>query len=297
MIRRLAAAALLCGAVLSAPLVAPHDPDEIVDVRAARHLAPGSEVRIVSRPDGTRFIASPDGPLPGSISGDARVQRRRHLLGTDAFGRDLLSRILHGARFSMGVTVLAVALGMLLGVAAGSIAGYLGGPADLGLVWLMDVLHAVPRIFLFLLCAALFGPSAALVAIVLGITGWPGIARITRSRVLSVRESGFTAAARALGATRPRILLRHVLPSCAAPVAVAAVLLAADTLLAESALSFLGIGIQPPQASLGSLIAGGRHGFSEAWWVVVFPGLSILATVLLLHTLARPRGARTSLLP
>jgi len=294
MSRRLAAAAILCGGVLAAPLLAPHDPDEIVEVRGGRHLRPGSEVRIVSRPDGTRFIAPPAGPLPAGTPDGAIVETRRYLLGTDAFGRDLLSRMMYGARFSMGVTVLAVAIGMLLGVAAGSAAGYLGGPADLGLVWIVDILHSVPRVFLFLLCAALFAPSAALVAIVLGLTGWTGIARLTRGHVLSLRESGFTAAARALGATRSRILMRHVLPACAAPVAVAATLLAADTMLAESSLSFLGVGIQPPHPSLGGLIADGRTGLADAWWVIVFPGLAVLFFVLLLHALARPRPMRTT---
>lgn len=301
--RRLAAAALLAAAGILAPLVAPHDPDEIVDVMAARDLRPGSEIHVIARRDGTRFAARSVEVTDDALvyeRGDRREtidrrdlapgepERRRFLLGTDGYGRDLLSRILYGARLSIGVTILAVSLGLLIGVAAGAFTGYVGGAMDAGLMRLVDALHAIPRIFLFLLVAALFGPSALLVGIVLGVTGWIGIARITRSHVLSLRESGFTAAARALGASRKRIILNHLLPNCAAPIAVAMVLLAADTILTESSLSFIGLGVQPPAASWGSLIAAGRDSVLSAWWVVLFPGLAIVLSVLLLHLLARP---------
>ena len=310
--RRFAVAALLAAAGILAPLVAPHDPDEIVDVMAARDLRPGSEIHVIARRDGTRFAARSVEMTDDALiceRGDRREtierrelapgepERRRFLLGTDAYGRDLLSRILYGARLSIGVTVLAVSLGLLIGVAAGAFTGYVGGAMDAGLMRLVDALHAIPRIFLFLLCAALFGPSAFLVGIVLGVTGWIGIARITRSHILSLRETGFTAAARALGANRRRVVLRHLLPNCAAPIAVATVLLAADTILTESSLSFIGLGVQPPAASWGSLIAAGRGSVLTAWWVVLFPGLAIVISVLLLHLVARPFTAPIPFLP
>ncbi|MGH9868485.1 MAG: ABC transporter permease [Candidatus Polarisedimenticolia bacterium] len=305
-----AAALLLLGAL--APTIAPYDPDEIVDVMGARDLAPGSRVSIFTRDDGTRFAASAfeqthetllyvrggrREEIPLSRVLPDRTTTRRFVLGSDGFGRDLLSRILHGARLSTGIGGLAVLVGLGIGLAAGGAGGYLGGMADAGLMRLVDAMHAVPRLFLFLLCAALFGPSALLVGLVLGATGWPGIARITRAQVLSLRESGFAAAARAMGASRSRILLRHILPHCAGPVGVAAVLLAADTILAESSLSFIGLGVQPPAASWGSLIAAAREGVATAWWVAVFPGLCIVITVLILHAMVRPNGLNTHHLP
>lgn len=301
----LAAMALAAMGIL-APLLAPFDPDEIVDVMAARHLGPGSEIQVVTRRDGSRFAASSVEMAATTMryvrGGRAEVisiddlastppERRRFLLGTDAFGRDLFSRILHGARLSIGVTLLSVLLGMTLGVGAGLVSGYAGGAADAVLMRVADMLHAVPRLFMFLLCAALFGPSALLVVVVLGATGWIGIARITRGHILTLRQSAFTAAAGALGCTPLRIMLRHLLPNCAAPIALATVLLAADTVVSESSLSFIGLGVQPPAASWGSLLAAGRTDFIEAWWVVLFPGLSILLLVFLLHAAAARLGA------
>lgn len=300
---RLVAVAMLFALGIAAPLLAPHDPDEIVDMMVARDLRPGSEIQIIARRDGTRFgarsvtfgehdVTCVRGDrverIDRSELAPGEPERRRFLLGTDGFGRDLLSRILYGTRLSMGVTLLAVSLGLMIGVVAGAFTGYVGGAVDAGFLRVLDALHAIPRIFLFLLCAALFGPSAFLVGIVLGVTGWIGIARITRSHVLSLRESAFCAAARALGAHRPRVILRHLLPNCAAPIAVATVLMAADTILTESSLSFIGLGAQPPAASLGSLIAAGRGGLLQTWWVILFPGLAIVLSVLFLHALARP---------
>jgi ABC-type dipeptide/oligopeptide/nickel transport system permease subunit len=302
-VRALAAALVVCAVGVAAPWLAPYDPDEIVDVLGTRDLPPGSVVTVFTRDDGSRLAASSAGSAGGSLivtRGGRREEiplerlasregeTRRFLLGTDSLGRDLLSRLLHASRLSIGVGTLAVLLGLAIGVTAGGAGGFLGGIVDAALMRLVDALHAVPRLFLFLLCAALFDPSALLVAVVLGASGWPGIARITRAHVLSLRESGFTASARALGAGRGRILVRHILPHCAAPVAIATVLLAADTILAESSLSFIGLGVQPPAASLGCLIASARAGVAATWWAVVFPGLVLVALVLLLHATARP---------
>ncbi len=299
--RRLLAAAALLGAVgVIAPMLAPHDPDEIIDVMVARYLPPGSAIDVIIRRDGTRLGATAlrreegalvferggaTGSIPLAELAPEGTARRRFLLGADAFGRDLLSRVLHGARLSIGVTLMAVGLGLILGVGAGALAGLAGGLVDAGLMRLVDVMHAVPRLFLFLLCAAVFRPSEILVGIVLGLTGWIGIARIVRGQVLVLRETTFVLAARALGLGQASLLWRHVLPHCSAPIGVAAVLLAADTVIAEGALSFLGVGVQPPAASWGSLIAAGRQSPPEAWWITLFPGVAILAMVLALHML------------
>jgi peptide/nickel transport system permease protein len=310
--------ACLLVAGLCAPMLAPYDPDEIVDVAAARYLPPGSALFLFTLRDGRNlavdsFVFRDDllvyrrGGAEGSIPADAVGQRlpatRRFLLGTDNLGRDLLSRMLRGARVSLGVGLLAVALGIALGAGMGALCGYAGGFADAVLMRLVDILQSIPRFFLFVICAALFGPSALLLVLVLGATGWMGIARLTRGQALSIRHRSFVEAARALGGGAGSIVLRHLLPQCAAPLTVASALLAADTILAEASLSFLGIGIQPPTASWGNIIAGGRDSLLTAWWITAFPGLAIMATVLLLHAAGRwltapdsAGGAQTALL-
>ena len=297
----LALLAVAFGALV-APLLAPHDPDEMVDVASARYLPPGAHLFVFSLADSRtlaveKFVieertlayrrAGEEGSIPLEALSSTVPQRRRFLLGTDPFGRDLLSRVLHGARVSLSLGLIAVAIGVALGAASGAVSGYLGGWADAALMRLVDVLNAVPRLFLFLMCAALFGPSALLLVLVLGGTGWMGIARITRGQVLSIRQRPFVEAAQALGGGTLSILGRHVLPQCAGTLAVSASLLAADTILAESSLSFIGLGIQPPSASWGNIIAAGRDALVEAWWISAFPGLAILATVLILYGAGR----------
>ena len=238
--------ALLFGIAVLAPLIAPYDP-----------LAQGDLVRAAYLP-----------PSPG------------HWLGTDQFGRDLLSRILYGARVSLAVGCIAVAIAVVLGSLLGAIAGYLGGRVDTLIMRLTDMVMAFPRLVLLIMVLAVFEPSLTLIILVLGLTQWPGTARLVRGEVLSLREREYVEAARALGFGRRRIILRHLIPNVLAPVIVAATLGIGNTIVLEAGLSFLGLGIQPPTPSWGTLVADGRQNLVGAWWVATFPGLAIALTVL-----------------
>jgi peptide/nickel transport system permease protein len=247
--RAAAAGALLIAAfalaALFAPVIAPHDPTALGDLATGAYRPPGAG----------------------------------HWLGTDQFGRDVLSRIVYGARVSLGIAFLTAAVAIGIGTGVGLVSGYCGGWVDGVLMRGTDVWMAFPRAFLVLLVAGLLRPSTPLLVVLLGITGWMSTARLVRAQVGALRHGGYVEAARALGFGAPRILVRHVLPNVAAPVIVSATLIVGQTILAESALSFLGLGVQIPMPSWGLMVDEGRKVFPEIWWVSVFPGLAITLTV------------------
>ncbi len=212
-----------------------------------------------------------------------------HPLGVDELGRDVLSRILYGARVSLIVAVVATVLASLAGVFTGLLAGYFGGWVDTLLAGVVDVLLAIPYLLLAIgLAAACVGgcfggsikPGLVVVIFVIAFTSWTFIARIVRGQTLSLREKDFVEAARALGASRARIIVREVLPNLVAPIIVYATVLVPQVILYEAALSFLGVGVQPPQASWGQMIAEASDVFDSAWWYMFFPGMALLLTVL-----------------
>lgn len=214
------------------------------------------------------------------FSGRLSAPSPSHPFGTDQLGRDVLSRVLIGAGASLRVAVPAVAFAAVLGVAVGLVAGYHRGWADAVLMRTMDVLFAFPAILLAIAILAVRGPGSTNAAVAIGIVYLPIFARVARAGALSVRVSGYVWAARSTGARESRILIRHVLPNVAGPVIVQVSVSLAFALLAEAALSFLGLGTQPPHPSWGGMLAEGRDAMAQAWWIAAFPGLAIMLVVL-----------------
>jgi len=211
----------------------------------------------------------------------------QHVLGTDQLGRDLLSRVIHGARISLVVGLCALLLSGIVGVTIGVLAGYYRGHLDDWLMRLADVQLSIPFVLLAIAIIAVIGPSNVNVVLVLAVNGWVVYARLARGQALSLREREFIAAYRALGASDARIVVRHVLPNLLSAVIVVASLELAGIITLESSLSFLGLGIQPPTVSWGYMLADGRsYLLGGAWWVVTFPGLAITATILSINVIA-----------
>ena len=232
-------------------------------------------------------LISPFDPIEQDL-GDLRLKApgfrdaggRAHPLGTDHLGRDLLARVIHGARPALLVGFAAVAISGLIGMAAGLISGYFGGRTDDVLMRLADIQLAFPFILLAIAVIGVLGPSLKTIIVVIGVSSWVVYARIVRGAVLTLREREFVQAARALGGGDGRILLRHILPNAFTPWLVVATLDMARVIVIESALSFLGLGVQPPTPTWGGMLADGRVYISTAWWLATFPGLAILVTVL-----------------
>jgi peptide/nickel transport system permease protein len=234
---------LLFAVSLLAPLIAPYDPGAI---------------------DLKNVLASPSW---------------EHWFGTDQLGRDVLSRMIWGARISLKVGFVATGLAILIGTILGAVAGYYGGWIDAAIMRFVDVMLCFPTFFLILAVIAFLEPSIWNIMIVIGLTGWMGVTRLVRADFISLRERDFVRAARAIGAGDGRIIFLHILPNAMASILVAATLGIAGAILTESALSFLGIGVQPPTPSWGNILTAGKDNIDIAWWLSLYPGLAILITV------------------
>ena len=248
-------------------------------------LAPWLTAESPVRGDPARMNEPPSWVDPGARADVAPAAQRRPL-GRDVAGRDILARLLHGARTSLAVGLAVVALATLVGVLVGGLAGYFGGWADTVLMRLTDVMLAFPFLILAIAVASIVRQATLVhVALVLGLTSWPTVARLARAQVLVVREEAYVAAARALGAGHTAILLRHVAPNCAAPVIVWASMGIAGAVMAESALSFLGLGPVDGTSWGGMIATGLKAHLPDEWWPVVFPSLALAAMVLALNLL------------
>jgi peptide/nickel transport system permease protein len=286
---------------VAGPWMAPYPPDEQEDVAGARLLPPLTRAQALAvgphrslivtalrrTNDGWAFDrAGQERTLP-----EAEVTQlpspRFYLLGTDTLGRDLLSRLLFGVRHSVGVAFLCVALALAVGVAVGAMAGLIGGLWDEVVMRGVEILMSLPRLLLVLVCAALFRPSIPVLVLVLGGTTWTGLARMVRAEARSFRESGPAQSARAAGSSGARLVFRHLVPRIAPLLVVFGALRFADTIVLESALSFLGLGVPPPAVSLGDILASGREALHEAWWVAAAPGAVIMAILLSVRSASR----------
>ena len=242
--------ALALAAAIFAPLLAPYDPDDI---------------DVLSR------FAPPAWMMGGSSA---------HLLGSDELGRDVLSRLLWGARISMLVAVVCVLSDALIGTAIGMAAGFLGGWADSALMRMADLMLALPYLLIALVVVSVLGPSLLNVVVIIVTLRWAGLSRIVRGETLALKQRDFIALARVAGVRPMAIIVRHILPNVMNSVVVVSTLGVGTVILFESALSFLGVGVPPPTATWGSMVADGRGYIGSAWWVSLFPGLAITAVCL-----------------
>ena len=223
---------------------------------------------------------------PDIVSGKDLSPSLAHPFGTDPYSRDVLSRVIYGARLSLTIGILATLVSLTFGVAYGAVAGYLGGFIDAIMMRFLDALLSIPRLLL-LLGVLVAWPHLSIGALIvfLGLTGWFGLSRIVRGQVLALKHAEFVTAAQALGASRRRILARHLLPNLVSPIAVAATLGVAHVIVLEAGLSYLGIGVPQPLASWGNIIQDGADQVARLWWMSLFPGLFMVLTVMMLNIL------------
>ncbi len=298
----LALIGVLAFCAIAAPWLGLRDPNAQLDGLVLPELSPWTRVDAVELLDGTLRFADEVRASGGGAEirrgtrwesidaarlegGSLEAAQRRPLfvLGTDGFGRDVLARLVYGARVSLLVGFLAAGMALGLGTLVGTTAGLAGGWIDAALMRLTDVVLSVPRLFLAVLLVALYGRSLATTILVLGATSWMAAARLVRGEILSLRERDYVQAARAAGVSPARIARLHLLPSAAVPLIVEGVLRVGDTILIEASLSFLGLGVPPPDPTWGNMIAEGRDRLLDAWWIATLPGLAIVVTVVALH--------------
>ena len=245
-------------------------------------------------------LVAPYGPAEPDYDASLTGLSADHLLGTDLSGRDVFSRILYGARISLLVGVVAVGMAVAIGVPIGAVAGYIGGWVDETMMRVMDIMMSFPSLILALALVGALGPNLRNVILVIGIVYTPQYARLIRGSVLSVKEDEYVEAARNTGLSDVKILFKHVIPNAFTPVLVQATFHVATAIIFEASLSFLGLGVQPPTATWGVMIADGRSYLPAQWWISTFPGLAIMITVISFNLLGDglrdeldPRSATT----
>lgn len=223
---------------------------------------------------------APYDPLEMNFNAILAPPSSAHIFGTDMYGRDIFSRIVYGARISLEIGFIVVGIGATVGTILGGTAGYFGSLYDMVIMRIVDLLLAFPFLILAIVIAAALGPGITNVMIALGSVSWLSYARIVRGEVLSVKEREYIIATKAIGSSSMRILIKHVLPNCMASVLVLATLQMASALIAAASLSFLGMGVQPPQPGWGAMLNDAQEYLREAWWYAFFPGMAIVITVL-----------------
>lgn len=224
---------------------------------------------------------------PDPVGLKLRPPSPEHWFGTDPYSRDVLSRMLYGARVSLAIAILAALLSAIVGLVYGAIAGYVGGTLDAFMMRMVDAMLAIPRVLLLITVIALWGEvTVGSLVLVLGLTGWFGVSRLARGEAIATRSRDFVAAARALGSGHVRVLVRHVIPHMMGPVLVSAAIAVSNVIVLEAGLSYLGIGVQAPSASWGNIIQDGRETLATTWWLTVIPGLALVLTALAANTVA-----------